>query len=92
MVVVVRRKEFGILHGVDHPSAARHSLQGPVIVHGWPKEIKAFYMRCNDDERTVAAMDILFPRAGEMAGGSQVCVCVYVCGSESATTKRLLVV
>jgi len=44
---------------------------GPVVVHDYPKEIKAFYMRQNDDGRTVAAMDVLFPRCGEIVGGSQ---------------------
>ncbi len=43
----------------------------PVIVHDYPKEIKAFYMRLNDDGRTVAAMDLLVPRIGELVGGSQ---------------------
>ncbi|MBE7557667.1 asparagine--tRNA ligase [bacterium] len=43
----------------------------PVIVYNYPKAIKAFYMRQNDDGRTVAAMDVLFPRIGEMIGGSQ---------------------
>ncbi len=43
----------------------------PVIVYDYPKEIKAFYMRLNDDRRTVAAMDILVPRVGELIGGSQ---------------------
>jgi asparaginyl-tRNA synthetase len=43
----------------------------PVIVYNYPKEIKAFYMRVNDDNRTVAAMDILVPRIGEIVGGSQ---------------------
>ena len=43
----------------------------PVILTGYPKEIKAFYMRLNDDDKTVAAMDILFPGIGEMVGGSQ---------------------
>ncbi|MFG0251889.1 MAG: asparagine--tRNA ligase, partial [Phycisphaerales bacterium JB038] len=43
----------------------------PVIVTDYPKEIKAFYMRLNDDERTVAALDILVPRMGEIVGGSQ---------------------
>ena len=43
----------------------------PVILTGYPKEIKAFYMRLNDDNKTVAAMDILFPGIGEMVGGSQ---------------------
>jgi len=43
----------------------------PVILTGYPKEIKAFYMRLNDDNKTVAAMDVLFPGIGEMVGGSQ---------------------
>jgi asparaginyl-tRNA synthetase len=43
----------------------------PVIVHDYPKEIKAFYMRQNDDGRTVAAMDVLVPGIGEIIGGSQ---------------------
>ena len=43
----------------------------PVIVYDYPKTIKAFYMRLNDDNKTVAAMDVLAPRIGELAGGSQ---------------------
>ena len=43
----------------------------PVIVHDYPKDIKAFYMRRNDDGRTVAAMDVLVPSIGEIIGGSQ---------------------
>jgi len=43
----------------------------PVIVFDYPKDIKAFYMRMNDDERTVAAMDLLVPGTGELVGGSQ---------------------
>jgi len=43
----------------------------PVIVVDYPKDIKAFYMRQNDDEKTVAAMDVLFPGIGEVIGGSQ---------------------
>jgi asparaginyl-tRNA synthetase len=42
-----------------------------VIVRDYPKEIKAFYMRLNDDGKTVAAMDVLVPRIGELIGGSQ---------------------
>jgi asparaginyl-tRNA synthetase len=42
-----------------------------VIVFNYPKEIKPFYMRLNDDDRTVAAMDLLVPRVGELVGGSQ---------------------
>ena len=43
----------------------------PVILYNYPKDIKAFYMRQNDDSKTVAAMDILFPGIGEIVGGSQ---------------------
>lgn len=43
----------------------------PTIVINYPKEIKAFYMKLNDDDRTVAAMDILVPKIGELIGGSQ---------------------
>lgn len=51
-------------HLVDH-------FGGPVIVTGYPKDIKAFYMKQNDDGTTVRAMDILFPWIGEIIGGSQ---------------------
>jgi asparaginyl-tRNA synthetase len=44
---------------------------GPVFIVNYPKEIKAFYMRQNDDGRTVAAMDLLVPKVGELIGGSQ---------------------
>ncbi|MDR2543713.1 MAG: asparagine--tRNA ligase [Treponema sp.] len=44
---------------------------GPVIVTDYPKEIKAFYMKMNDDDKTVRAMDVLVPRLGEIIGGSQ---------------------
>jgi len=43
----------------------------PVFVYDYPKEIKAFYMRMNDDGKTVAAMDLLVPGVGELIGGSQ---------------------
>lgn len=46
-------------------------FKSPVFVTNWPKEIKAFYMRVNDDNKTVAAMDLLVPGAGELVGGSQ---------------------
>lgn len=48
----------------------RH-FQSPVFVIDWPKDIKAFYMRLNDDQETVAAMDLLAPGSGELVGGSQ---------------------
>ena len=43
----------------------------PVIIYDYPAKIKAFYMRMNDDQKTVRAMDVLFPGIGEIAGGSQ---------------------
>ena len=46
-------------------------FHGPVFVYDWPKEIKAFYMYQNDDNKTVAAVDLLVPGAGELMGGSQ---------------------
>ncbi|ROT47200.1 asparagine--tRNA ligase [Candidatus Cardinium hertigii] len=46
-------------------------FKSPVVVTNYPRAIKAFYMRQNDDGRTVAAMDVLFPGVGEMVGGSQ---------------------
>ncbi len=46
-------------------------VNGPLFVTDYPREIKAFYMRANDDGKTVAAMDLLVPRVGELIGGSQ---------------------
>lgn len=46
-------------------------FKAPVFVTNWPKEIKSFYMRVNDDQRTVAAVDLLVPGSGELVGGSQ---------------------
>ena len=43
----------------------------PVIVYNYPKDIKAFYMKLNEDNKTVAAMDVLVPKVGELIGGSQ---------------------
>ena len=43
----------------------------PVVVKNYPKDIKAFYMRMNEDQKTVAAMDVLLPGIGELIGGSQ---------------------
>ena len=48
----------------------RH-FKKPVILINYPKEIKAFYMKQNDDGKTVRAMDVLFPKIGEIIGGSQ---------------------
>lgn len=46
-------------------------FHAPVFVYDWPKDIKAFYMRLNDDQETVAAVDLLVPGSGELMGGSQ---------------------
>ena len=46
-------------------------FESPVVLFDYPKEIKAFYMKLNDDNKTVAAMDVLFPGIGEIIGGSQ---------------------
>lgn len=68
--------EFPVSWGVDLQSEHERYLteqvfDGPVTVTDYPKEIKAFYMRLNDDDRTVAAMDVLLPQVGEIIGGSQ---------------------
>ena len=68
--------EFPVDWGLDLQSEHERYLTErkfgrPVIVTGYPKEIKAFYMRQNDDSKTVAAMDVLVPRIGEIIGGSQ---------------------
>ncbi|MBQ8202547.1 MAG: asparagine--tRNA ligase, partial [Clostridia bacterium] len=46
-------------------------FKSPVFVYDWPKDIKAFYMYQNDDDKTVAAVDLLVPGSGELMGGSQ---------------------
>ncbi len=68
--------EFPVDWGLDLQSEHERYLTErkfgrPVIVTGYPKEIKAFYMRQNHDGKTVAAMDVLVPRIGEIIGGSQ---------------------
>ncbi len=68
--------EFPVKWGVDLQSEHERYLtekhaKKPVIVVNYPKDIKAFYMRVNDDGRTVAAMDVLAPGIGEIIGGSQ---------------------
>jgi asparaginyl-tRNA synthetase len=55
----------------EHEKYLCELFQTPVIVSDYPKEIKAFYMRQNEDGKTVAAMDILVPKVGELVGGSQ---------------------
>src|SRR5438874_9422579 len=68
--------EFPVKWGIDLQSEHERYLtekyaKKPVIVMNYPKAIKAFYMRVNDDGRTVAAMDVLAPGIGEIIGGSQ---------------------
>ncbi len=55
----------------EHEKALVAHFEKPVFVTDWPKDIKAFYMRLNDDKKTVAAVDLLVPGAGELIGGSQ---------------------
>jgi asparaginyl-tRNA synthetase len=63
---------WGIDLQTEHEKYLTDSLfQGPVIVNNYPKDIKPFYMRVNDDGKTVAAMDVLIPGIGEIIGGSQ---------------------
>ena len=71
-----KKFEFPVEWGLDLQSEHERFLtdnvfKGPVIVTDYPKDIKAFYMRLNDDGRTVAAMDVLLPKIGEIIGGSQ---------------------
>ncbi|MGB2926661.1 MAG: asparagine--tRNA ligase [Limnothrix sp.] len=68
--------EFPVEWGIDMQSEherylAEEFFKKPLIVTNYPKDIKAFYMRLNDDEKTVAAMDVLVPKIGELIGGSQ---------------------
>jgi asparaginyl-tRNA synthetase len=68
--------EFPVSWGIDLQSEHERYLtekviKGPVAVINYPKDIKAFYMRMNDDGNTVAAMDVLAPGIGEIIGGSQ---------------------
>ena len=70
------RFEFPVEWGRDLQSEHERFLTekhvgGPLVVMNYPKDIKAFYMRQNDDGRTVAAMDVLVPGVGEIIGGSQ---------------------
>jgi len=71
-----RKFEFPVSWGLDLQSEherwlAEEHIGRPVILQNYPKEIKAFYMRENDDGKTVAAMDVLAPGIGEIIGGSQ---------------------
>ena len=62
----------GVSIQAEHERYLTEKIVGkPVALINYPKEIKAFYMRLNDDEKTVAAMDVLAPGIGEIIGGSQ---------------------
>jgi asparaginyl-tRNA synthetase len=71
-----RKWEFPVAWGRDLQAEherylVEHHFKRPVILTDYPKEIKAFYMKQNDDGKTVRAMDVLFPGIGEIIGGSQ---------------------
>ncbi|QFQ32530.1 asparagine--tRNA ligase [Buchnera aphidicola (Aphis fabae)] len=77
-ILINSRNKFdkNIVPGIDLSSEHERYLvekhfKRPVIITDYPKELKAFYMRLNNDEKTVAAMDILVPGVGELIGGSQ---------------------
>ncbi|ONK61657.1 uncharacterized protein A4U43_C08F32230 [Asparagus officinalis] len=74
--VTDKKFENNVEWGIDLASEHERYLtevifKKPVIVYNYPKGIKAFYMRLNDDNKTVAAMDVLVPKVGELIGGSQ---------------------
>jgi asparaginyl-tRNA synthetase len=74
--VAKQKFEFPVDWGTDLQSEHERYLvekhfKKPVILTDYPKDIKAFYMKLNDDDRTVRAMDVLFPGIGEIIGGSQ---------------------
>jgi len=71
-----KKFEYPVSWGLDLQSEherflAEEHVGRPIVLMNYPKEIKAFYMRLNDDEKTVAAMDVLAPGIGELVGGSQ---------------------
>ena len=71
-----KKFQFPVTWGADLQSEherfiTEEVIKGPVVVTDYPKDLKAFYMRLNDDEKTVAAMDVLVPGVGEIIGGSQ---------------------
>ncbi|XP_051131397.1 asparagine--tRNA ligase, cytoplasmic 1-like [Andrographis paniculata] len=72
----VKKFENNVEWGIDLASEHERFLteekfKSPVIVYNYPKQIKAFYMKLNEDNKTVAAMDVLVPKVGELVGGSQ---------------------
>ena len=65
------KPEYGEDIAKEHEKYITEYFDGPVFITDWPKEIKAFYMKQNDDGKTVAAVDLEVPSAGELMGGSQ---------------------
>jgi len=63
--------EYGEDIAKEHEKYITEHFDGPVFIYNWPKDIKAFYMKQNDDGKTVAAVDLEVPGAGELMGGSQ---------------------
>ena len=63
--------EYGEDIAKEHEKYITEFFDGPVFITNWPKDIKAFYMKQNDDQETVAAVDLEVPGAGELIGGSQ---------------------
>ena len=63
--------EYGEDIAREHEKYITEYFGGPVFIKNWPKDIKAFYMKQNDDGKTVAAVDLEVPGAGELMGGSQ---------------------
>ena len=55
----------------EHEKYIAEYFNGPVFIKDWPKDIKAYYMKLNDDDKTVAAVDLVVPGSGELMGGSQ---------------------
>lgn len=63
--------EYGQDIAKEHEKYITEYFNGPVFIKNWPKDIKAFYMKQNQDGKTVAAVDLEVPGAGELMGGSQ---------------------
>lgn len=63
--------EYGEDIAKEHEKYITEYFNGPVFIKNWPKDIKAFYMKQNEDQKTVAAVDLEVPGAGELMGGSQ---------------------
>lgn len=65
------KPEYGEDIAKEHERYITEYFNGPVFITNWPKDIKAFYMKLNDDNETVAAVDLEVPGSGELMGGSQ---------------------